>query len=184
MVDRSNLPYIVFRDPNIPQNPIVSFNEFSECCNAAAGTYKQFLAPDGSTGEYCATNAPCAGKRLETREDGVVIFEMVKANVVPDNIYKILSKCYQLTSSGEKYFNQKRKPQGFMDITTYVRHINETEDIPRSFYNYFSEIECGSNRTIVSTPECCAWYNLNFEIDEKSGQVHCIDQDYIDNIEK
>ena len=183
IVDRSNLPYIVFRDPNIPQNPIVSFNEFSECCNAAAGTYKQFLAPDGSTGEYCATNAPCAGKRLETREDGVVIFEMVKANVVPDNIYKILSKCYQLTSSGEKYFNQKRKPQGFMDITTYVRHINETEDIPRSFYNYFSEIECGSNRTIVSTPECCAWYNLNFEIDEKSGQVHCIDQDYIDNIE-
>ena len=189
MVDKSNLPYIVFRDPSIAQNPIVSFNEFPQCCEAEGGTYKQFITPDGSRAEYCATNAPCAGKRLETREDGVVIFEMVKGNFIPDNIYNIIGKCYQLTSTGEKYFNSDptnipTKVKGeTQDLPTYIRKIEETKEVPASFYNYFTEVTCGENRTIVSSPECCAWNNLNFHIDEQTGQVHCIDQDYINNIE-
>ncbi len=188
VVDDSLTPFIVFNDPIT--NVKVDFPGFSQCCEAEGGTFVTYLTPRGNQGEYCATEAPCPGTLDRIRVDGVAIFEMEKGNYVPNNIYNFGSGmgCYQLTKAGQNYFNQtnesnpslaptKRNKSNISkqpDINTYVQDIQNTQTLPQNFLTYWVSVPCGGTSTIVSSPECCAWHNLDFQINPVTQQVYCV----------
>ena len=191
-IDSSITPFIIFRDPTT--NGKVDFPQFSQCCEAEGGKFVTYLTPEGTSGEYCATEAPCPGILDRIRDDGVAIFEMVKGNYVPNNIHNFGRGmgCYQLTKAGENYFNQtnqskreetetkrnvnKRRTDKSKtnDIKSYVDNIIKTQTLPKDFLTYWVSVPCGGTSTIVSSPECCAWHNLDFQINPNNNQISCI----------
>ena len=162
--DFSNPPYISFIDPLTQLYADINI----DCCKSNGGQFIQYMSPTGKEAYYCATNAPCTGKLVAIGEDGIAIFEMGPGNY-GGTIYGLYDECYQLTEAGTIYFsNTKQTPQQYID------NIKKTQVFPKAFQMYFTKVPCTEGRNTLVTPDCCAWHNLNYVINPRTKEVHCV----------
>jgi hypothetical protein len=152
----------------------LSGQRYACCCNSSEvdGLDAKYVSyVDGERIiEYCGVE-PCTGQPKEVREDGTVVFEIV-GNSIPNDIVVVDDGCYQLCSEeGSCYQYQKsdycQKIIGYdineepERVSQWAQKNNGTKD----FYNCFKRTECKTD-TIVSSPECCAWYGFDSQIKE------------------
>jgi hypothetical protein len=156
----------------------VTFDEFGTCCTNfdkyVDYTYVTYVNESGVKSEYCSSAAPCIGTPLsQLNESGIVVFQM-KNNTKPDNVYTLPNgDCVQPTNSkDEKEYIQfliekGMIPKGITTYEEYIKYVNEYmghfKEPPKGFYEIFTEVEC-STETIISSPECCAWYGYDYQI--------------------
>lgn len=165
----NNLPFLYFVDDN---NIKVTFEEFPSCCVNNGGKFISYTSEDCKTVQYCSKSAPCVGTPLYTLENGIVVFQ-TNTNTTPSNIYTINGKCYQVTDYGYNLTDSERKK--IIDSVT-SKSITTTN---KDFTTYFKEVKC--NTTMVSSPECCAWYGYDTEkvYDGDKEYIVCLDKDSI-----
>ena len=159
----------------------VSFDEFPSCCASQDAKYISYVNEYGRQTEYCSSLAPCVGKPIATLPNGVIEFEMIN-NTIPKDIIQIENKCYQYinTTTSFEFFSQRTNPRTFINdycvrsqptplyksstpipLTASIGAFDRT-----SCGTYFKEVSCNTT-SIVSSPECCAWYGYGFEILEQ-----------------
>jgi hypothetical protein len=104
-------------------------------------------------------------------------------NTIPKDIIQIENKCYQYinTTTSFEIFSQRTNPRTFIldycvrsspnplykssTPTPLTASIGYTYG-HTSCGDYFKEVSCNTT-SIVSSPECCAWYGYDFEILEQ-----------------
>ena len=163
-------PYIYFVNSGGTK---VSFNEFASCCTSEGGQYVTYTNEECRVVEYCSKSAPCVGEPVDTLPNGIIVFEMTN-NTMPSNVYTLNGKCYQLTKAGQVYFigvtnlsnNTITGGQGG-SVQSYLNNIT-TNILPKDFYKYFQEVDCDFT-TVISSPECCAWYGYNYQLIEENN---------------
>lgn len=168
----NNSPFIYYtNDDGIK----VSFDEFPSCCNQQDGRFISYVNEYGRETEYCSKLAPCVGTPSETLPNGVIVFTMTN-NTIPKDIIQVDGKCFQYINTNLTLQEFTKEVGG--DYLTYIKNYctgNVTYDpnltktkIDTNCSNYFKEVSC-NNTTIVSSPECCAWYGYDYEIIEQNG---------------
>ena len=162
----------------------LSGKRYACCCNSSEvdGLPAKYVSyVDGERIiEYCGVE-PCTGQPKDVREDGIVVFEMV-GNNLPNDIVVVDDGCYQLCSSeGSCYQYQEseycRKIIGY-DINEEPEKVSlwaQKNNGSKDFYNCFKRSECKTD-TIVSSPECCAWYGFDSQIKEVKNDDGSITQ--------
>ena len=157
-------PYIYFVNSGGTK---VSFNEFASCCVSEGGQYVTYTNEECRIVEYCSKTAPCVGEPVDTLPNGVIVFDMTN-NTMPNNIYSFNNKCYQLTPNGVTQFSTSPSSNtSTIPPQTYLNGLNPNS-LPHNFFTWFVEVECELT-TIISSPECCAWYGFNYQIIEEDG---------------
>ena len=150
----------------------LSGNKYECCCNSSEvdGLPGKFISyKDGDRIiEYCGVE-PCTGEPKEVKEDGTVVFELV-GNNLPNDIVVVDDGCYQLCSDDGSHYQYQsseycRKIIGY-DINESPEKVSEwaqKNNGSKDFYNCFKRADAGTD-TIVSSPECCAWYGYESKI--------------------
>ena len=157
----------------------VSFDQFPSCCKEIS-TKNQFVTyvnEQGRIVEYCSSKAPCIGNPVEVLDDGVVVFDInsnsIKnskskldefisdLNILPDGEqYYYNGHCYRVTISGINTLNKlELTPEEYIDIITKDKESR----LIYSFFEIFVSVDC-NDKTIISSPECCAWYGFDYQI--------------------
>ena len=158
-------PFIYFVDDS---NNKVSFDSFPSCCNDKGGKFISYTSEDCRTIQYCSKSAPCVGNPVDTTDEGIIVFEITN-NTIPNDFYTYNGSCYQLTDRGNQFFMGANsavskvvlepQPQTTnIDPQTYLN----TKGITPATLLFFKKVSC--SKTIVSSPECCAWYGYNSKI--------------------
>lgn len=164
-------PYIYFVNSGGTK---VSFNEFASCCISEGGQYVTYTNEECRIVEYCSKTAPCVGEPVDTLPNGIIVFELTN-NTMPSNIYSFNNKCYQLTPNGVTFFSTSPSSNtSTIPPQNYLNSLNPNS-LPSSFFKLFKEVDCELT-TIISSPECCAWYGYNFQIIEEDdiSYIVCI----------
>jgi len=151
-------PYIYFVNSGGTK---VSFNEFASCCASEGGQYVTYTNEECRVVEYCSKTAPCVGEPVDTLPNGIIVFDLTN-NTMPTNVYSFNNKCYQLTPAGQTYFFG---PTSSISPQNYLNGLNPNAPA-NLFSKYFKEVACQLT-TIISSPECCAWYGYNYQIIEE-----------------
>jgi hypothetical protein len=151
-------PYIYFVNSGGTK---VSFNEFASCCTSEGGQYVTYTNEECRVVEYCSKSAPCVGEPVDTLPNGIIVFDLTN-NTMPTNIYSFNNKCYQLLPAGQTYFFG---PTTSISPQNYLNGLNPNAP-GGQFAKYFKEVACQLT-TIISSPECCAWYGYNYQIIEE-----------------
>jgi len=167
----------------------VSFDEFPTCCRDNEGAkFVSYVNEYGRTTEYCSKLAPCVGKPQGVDENGYVVFSMDN-NTMPKDIVQISFNQSTIKSESSQPVSRKKvvteeitttvnrcfqyiyKDLTFQDfflrlsaeeyIETYIYTGRNLATIP--FEQIFVEVSCNAT-SIVSSPECCAWYGYGYEI--------------------
>ena len=154
-------PYIYFVNSGGTK---VSFNEFASCCTSEGGKYVTYTNEECRVVEYCSKIAPCVGEPVNTLPNGIIVFDLTN-NTMPTNVYSFNNRCYQLTSNGQTYFFGSTSSSS-VTPQNYLNALNP--NAPGSqFTILFTQVSCQLS-TIISSPECCAWYGYNYQIIEEN----------------
>ena len=167
----------------------VSFDEFPQCCNSidTNNRFVSYINEYGRLTEYCGAIAPCVGEPAEVLDNGIIVFNMTN-NTIPDNIYQLWDgSCVQVIrprDDEEVYFESLRGYDANINELTninsyqeYVDYINQTQTLTPLFLSIFQVINCPERpQTIISSPECCAWYGYDFSIvnDGANDYIVCL----------
>ena len=152
----------------------VSFDEFPSCCASQDAKYVSYVNEYGRQTEYCSSLAPCVGKPISTLPNGVIEFEMVN-NTIPKDIVQIENRCFQYINTTTSFVDFSTKVDATSYVSDYCLGFVDREYTYQYGYGrtncgtYFKEVTCNST-SIVSSPECCAWYGYDFEIVEQGEQ--------------
>jgi len=158
MVEDGGLIY--FTDENGNQ---VNFDSFPRCCVAAGGDYFSYINQKGQNSFFCAKEAPCIGKPINTTGEAVV-WEIEGVNAVPDNIIEIRpsnkpvpqyeEKCVKQSNS-VRFDSVESRISFLKDCTTRLRlesGIGESNEISGCFQlteagEYYFGFKTKSNNT-------------------------------------
>ena len=167
----------------------VSFDQFPQCCTSidSGNRYVSYVNEYGRLTEYCGSIAPCVGEPAEVLDNGIIVFNMTN-NTIPDNIYQLWEgSCVQVIrpqADEAAYFESLRGyDANFNELTNinsyqeYVDEINQTQTLTPLFLSIFQVINCPERpQTIISSPECCAWYGYDFSIvnDGANDYIVCL----------
>ena len=146
----------------------VSFDEFETCCTKIGGRFINYINEFGREVEYCSKLAPCVGEPTGTFiGESIVVFDMAN-NTLPNNVYQINGKCFQYKYSkvpGGEVLSE----QSFINVTGYgivdylELYLSGNLENTNDFNLYFNEVDCNFT-TVISSPECCAYYGFDFQI--------------------
>ena len=186
----------------------VSFDEFGSCCKENKGNYVSYVNEQGRLTEYCSGKAPCGGKPVEYLEDGIVVFD-IDTNIVETKnpptstngfenninnqtqIYQIGDGCYTINVVNQKAFEEFLTENGYTieqlvsliengQSFTYGDAVYTSEQILNYFFR-FSELDCAETirQTVISSPECCAFYDFDYQVVEVDGKcfIVCINRE-------
>jgi len=181
-------PFLYYVDPTNGQK--VSFDEFSQCCsNYGNGEYEyvSYINAAGRKSEYCSALAPCVGEKGATQPNGVVEFTIGGNNPPPD-VYQVIDNghviCLQFSGDESIFFNDINGTgvlKNNTDFTNFLTNYKNgavgieefldlfSDDILNNtiskevMFKYFKVVDC-TTTTIVSSPECCAWHNLDYVV--------------------
>ncbi len=184
----------------------VSFDEFKECCESNKRTqYVSYINEEGRYSEYCSSKAPCIGKPIEVMEDGIVVFditsnnsnrafigggyELENNNNQPSNsdVYTVNGLCYQVVDLIKVNLVLVSPPfngisiEQFFDVLTNVNNplYSDYFIVFTTFLTgrLIEEVNC-EEKTIISSPECCAWYGYDYQIVKINGNcfIACVDR--------
>jgi len=157
----------------------VTFDEFGSCCTTLGYTHVPYINESGIKSEYCSKLAPCVGTPLSQLENGVVVFQMAN-NTIPTNIYTLFNqKCVQsindVSQTESSYFSGIPNINSFQE---YIDQINENQILTGLFYELFTFVDCPESdslsTTIISSPECCAWYGYDYQVINSSDDKQYI----------
>jgi len=149
----------------------VSFDEFPSCCASQDAKYVSYVNEYGRQTEYCSSLAPCVGNPISTLPNGVIEFEMVN-NTTPKDIIQIETRCFQYINTTISFEDFSARVDATSYVSDFCLGFVDREFTYQYGYGrtncgtYFKEVTCNST-SIVSSPECCAWYGYGFEIIEQ-----------------
>ena len=152
-------PFLYYEDENGNK---VSFDKFPQCCGNNNGNFVSYVNEYGRLTEYCTTKAPCVGKPLEPLENGIVPFLMTE-NTVPDNIFQLYDRCYQYIYEQTIPLSEFEDVIGYTPQEIITSFLSGDYQIAIPFETLFSYVSCDIT-SVVSSPECCAYYGLNYTI--------------------
>lgn len=175
-------PFLYYTDNNGNK---ISFDEFPACCKSQGGTFVSYVNEYGRQTEYCSKLAPCVGTPSLTLPNGIVVFTMTN-NTIPRDIINVKGRCFQYMSKINTAptladFSKQINPVQY--ITEYCLNVPKySVGATESFTcgDYFKEVSCGIE-TVISSPECCAWYGYDFQIIEQNNNkfIVCLEQNKI-----
>ena len=168
----------------------VSFDKFPQCCKSLDANYVSYVNEFGRLTEYCSAIAPCVGKPTDVLGNGIIVFEFTN-NTLPNNTYQLWNgKCVQVIDpqiDEQAYFDELRsygiypELQNINSYEEYIEYINQTQNTTQLFLTIFSflnsdQCQGGTSRTIISSPECCAYHGYNFQLinDGVNEYIVCI----------
>ena len=146
----------------------VSFDEFPQCCSSLGSNFVSYVNEYGRVTEYCSNLAPCVGTPSGTLPNGVIEFTMTNNTTDQLGTYQIEGKCYQYSNtqiSLSDFTKKYGEPKTF--INNYCGRVKRAST-STSCNNFFTEVNC-KKTSIISSPECCAWYGYDYQILEQNG---------------
>jgi hypothetical protein len=152
----------------------VSFDEFPACCKTQDANYISYVNEYGRQTEYCSKLAPCVGTPSGTLPNGVIEFTMTNNTTPQLGTYQIGGKCYQYSNtqiSLSDFIIKYGEPKTFINNYCGKKRLSDTfkKDSPIISCNkFFTEVNC-KKTSIISSPECCAWYGYDYQILEQNG---------------
>ena len=168
----SCLPFIYFTNSDDIK---VTFDGIDECCQNLGGKYISYVNEYGRFTEYCSKAAPCVGEPIDKLENGIIVFDLIN-NTIPKNVIQVGDKCFQYINTDVKLelFEIKfgYKPEEVIKLYLQNKPI---EINGFNFAEFFQETFSCSG-TIISSPECCAWYGFDYTLvnDGKNDYIACI----------
>jgi hypothetical protein len=166
----------------------ISFDNFPSCCRQIdpKNQFVSFINEQGRIVEYCSSKAPCIGNPVEVLDDGIVVFDItsnslsdnrkkntINLNTVNDTSeydgkqYYYEGNCYRLKTEDEFTLKQLEalgvEPEQYINVITNQKGDRSYNLYSRLFSTLFTLVDC-NNKTIISSPECCAWYGFDYQI--------------------
>ena len=154
----------------------VTFDEFGGrqgCCETfddGQYDYVTYVNESGVRAEYCSAVAPCIGEFDSILPGSNIIVWNITNNNLPPNTYQLYSQdgkeiCVEFIGDESIFINSDSNPLG-LSPGDYINYYNGQIWLmdPKLLSKlFFTTVPCGTT-TIISSPECCAYWGYDYQV--------------------